>query len=173
MKKLGLALSVLPLIICGCSCNQKEEKKPLTKVEIPSTKKEEVKEDVEIITIIEKGEEIDIYDGYWEEIYNGSKVIVVNDDYEFNYTALKFDGDVDITTFAKLSGKLTYDNYVVILDKINLSYFYSGKWNMTSLFLRGDKNKLKYELRSNRKATLEITNVWQFVKIEDEIIVSN
>lgn len=161
MKNKVLLLILPALLFCGCSHKQ-EEKKPLQKIEIPSVNKEEQKQELETITITERGEEIDCCGGYWEEIFNGNKTIVVNDDYDFNYTALKFDSDIDITEFAKLSGKLTYDNYVVILDKINLSYFYSGKWNQTSLYLRGDKNKLKYELRSNTKATLEITNVWEF-----------
>ena len=149
------------MLICGCS--NKKTNDSLEKVQNSEENSlEKVQKETKTITY--KGELVDYVDGYLEEVFNGSKTIKVVNDYKFNYTALTLDGDVDITTFAIVSGKLTYDNYVIILDKVNLDYFYCDDFNKNSLYLRGDGNKLKYELRTNTSATLEITNVWQFVE---------
>lgn len=162
MRKSLLILGLIPLLMCGCSkYNTKDfSTKKMQNEEQNSTKK--VSNSTKIIT--HKGELVDCVDGYLEEVFSGSKVIKVVNDYNFNYTALTLDEGIDITTFAQVSGKLTYDNYIIILDKVNLDYFHCDDLNRNSLYLRGDGNKLKYELRTNTTATLEITNVWQFVE---------
>ena len=161
MKKRLLILGLIPMLLCGCS--KENYNNSLEKVQ-NSGKNSLEKVQNKTITITYKGELVDCVDGHLEEVFNGNKVINVVNDYIFNYTVLTLDGDVDITTFARISGKLTYDNYVIILDKVNLDYFYCDDLNKNSLYLRVDCNKLKYELRTNTSATLEITNVWQFVE---------
>lgn len=161
MKKTLLILGLLSFAITSCSNNKEQINIPKQHENI----KNDSNENIEIINVFEKGEEIDCYNGYWENVYSGNASVQIDNDYEFNYTILKLNDDFSEESFVKVSGKIIYDNYIITLDGVNLEYFYTSEFNKTSLYLRMDGNKLKYEFRSNGKASFEITKVEKFIKI--------
>ena len=167
MKKIISLVSMLTFLFVGCAPIKKQTsdiKDYSYYLDYLYGKKPVQEPEVEVIKRTITSEEPNCGDGYWKLVWSGSSTRKVKDDYDFNSTIVIVNGDVNLRTCSRVSGKYTWKGYEATMTKVNLDHYDVDAQNKNSVYIRGDGRRIKYELRSN--ATLEITEVWVFEEYE-------
>lgn len=162
MKKITLLLAIIPMLLVGCSKKDNSSIANSKNVPINETKANSNSSTLESIKIKESNNYVDLKLGYYERLTNNPISVEVNNEYKFNLE-LYTNYDYDFSRDCYLDGVLKFDNYEVELNKVGIDYYYSGKLNKTSIYIRGDNGKVFYEFRSNTRATLEIKGIFKFI----------